>query len=134
MAKADPVGAIEIAHRLDVTPKTVQTWRFRRALPPADYQVNGADAWDWMTILRWAGQTGRLRTEAMAAAYKAKFRKDPAPPNEGGAGTWKTPAKQVAAQRAARRTATKPPSTKSVKKKPARKTAAKKAAAAGKPN
>jgi len=58
--RADPVGIVEIAERLDVVRDTVDKWRERGLLPDADYTVGGRPAWEWSTIEAWAVETGRL--------------------------------------------------------------------------
>lgn len=71
--REDPVGIIEIAERLDYPVRTVHQWNFREVLPPPDYDsVNGGQAWHWRTILRWAGESGRLdRRPALVAEFDA---------------------------------------------------------------
>ncbi|HUR17004.1 MAG TPA: hypothetical protein VMZ33_06940 [Candidatus Limnocylindrales bacterium] len=39
---------------------TVQQWKFRKLLPPAECTVNALDAWSVDAIWRWAEKTGRL--------------------------------------------------------------------------
>jgi predicted DNA-binding transcriptional regulator AlpA len=56
-----PVGAAEIAARLDVKAQTVHTWRHRGVLPPPRWTVSGQPAWDWSEIEEWAKRTGRLK-------------------------------------------------------------------------
>jgi hypothetical protein len=56
----DPVGTVEIAERLGVTRRTVETWRYRQLLPEARWTVGGGPAWQWRDIERWARETGRL--------------------------------------------------------------------------
>lgn len=63
-----PVGGQEIAQLLHVKPTTVQQWKFRGLLPPADFVVNGMDAWSTATILDWAHETGRLGRTAHVAS------------------------------------------------------------------
>jgi hypothetical protein len=59
--EALPVGALEIADRLCVPPKTVATWKQRDRFPPARWTVGGDDAWDWWRDIEpWARRTGRL--------------------------------------------------------------------------
>lgn len=55
----EPVGAVEIAARLDVQRATVDRWRQRDILPAPEMTVGGRPAWWWSTILRWARATGR---------------------------------------------------------------------------
>jgi hypothetical protein len=83
---SDPVGTAEIAQRLDVEVSTVHQWRFRNALPPADYEsINSNSAWEWRTILHWAGATGRIKPGSSAyASYRSVFGIDPAPQRTGG--------------------------------------------------
>lgn len=90
--KSDPVGAIEIASRLGVKDTTVHMWEYRGLMPPPEFNaVNGGRAWEWLTILRWAGECGRAHSAASRKEFKARFGKDPAPPHRGG-----RPAKAVA--------------------------------------
>ena len=63
-----PVGAAEIATRLDVRPQTVHTWRYRKLLPHPRWTVSGQPAWDWPEIEAWARRTGRLRAGDAHAA------------------------------------------------------------------
>lgn len=83
-----PIGALEVAAMLQVKNRTVHQWVTRNVLPTADYpSVNGSQAWKRKTILRWAGETGRIRLpelDALAAEYRAVFGKEPAPPRSGG--------------------------------------------------
>ncbi len=57
----EPVGLVEIAHRLGVVRDTADKWRVRGELPPPDFTVGGRPAWRWATIEAWARRTGRLR-------------------------------------------------------------------------
>lgn len=60
-AMNDPVGIQELTRRLGVQERTGHHWWYLKALPPPDYDsVNGTRAWEWITILLWAGRTGRL--------------------------------------------------------------------------
>ncbi len=56
-----PVGAAEIAARLQVNPHTVHTWRHRRLMREPRWTVSGQPAWDWAEVEAWARRTGRLR-------------------------------------------------------------------------
>jgi len=55
-----PIGPQEITAMLDVRPGTVDTWRARGVLPPADMTVSGRPLWWPGTIRRWAEESGRL--------------------------------------------------------------------------
>lgn len=80
-----PVGATEIAERLDVAHYTVHTWLRRGVMPEPEYpSVNGSRAWEWSSILRWAGRTGRIRTAELGVQYGEMFGEDPAPVRRGG--------------------------------------------------
>lgn len=75
---AQPVGTAEIAELLGVAPRTVHQWKQRGVLPPPDHRsVNGSPAWEWARILLWAGETGRLRTPELEAAYTAMTNRAP---------------------------------------------------------
>lgn len=92
--RSDPVGVIEIAKRLGVKDRSVHMWRYRTergemgvglGLPVPDHRsVNGHGAWEWRTILAWAGRTGRLRDPDLAAEYRKLTGEDPAPEHQGG--------------------------------------------------
>lgn len=70
-AKAEPVGKMEIAARLGCKVKTVHTWQLRKIMPPPDYpSVNGTPAWEWSTILLWAGQTGHIQDPKARRQYR----------------------------------------------------------------
>jgi len=55
-----PVGATEIAERLDVKRTTVQQWTQRGLLPEPRWVVGGRPAWAWADVEQWARETGRL--------------------------------------------------------------------------
>lgn len=57
--ECEPVGAIEIAQRLGVSPDTVYQWRWRQLLPEVRWTVGGRPAWNWPDIQAWAEDTGR---------------------------------------------------------------------------
>jgi hypothetical protein len=83
--KHDPVGAIEIAARLGVKERTVHMWLFRELMPEPDFpSVNGTRAWDWNTILRWAGTTGHIHSDEARAEYTALTGGEPIAPRKGG--------------------------------------------------
>jgi hypothetical protein len=74
---ADPVGVLEIADRLGVKDRSVHKMIQRGVMPPPDYvTVNGSRAWEWRTILWWAGETQRLAKEALREEYRFTFRRD----------------------------------------------------------
>jgi hypothetical protein len=101
---ADPVGIIELSERLGVKLPTGHTWRNRGILPPPDYtSINGSRAWEWHTILKWAGETGHIMSDQAAFQYKATFGIDPQPGGVPGV----KPAKKAAAAKAPARAKTK---------------------------
>lgn len=55
----EPVGAGEIADRLDVRPATVAQWLQRGLLPEHQWMIGGRKVWDWPVVEEWAAQTGR---------------------------------------------------------------------------
>jgi hypothetical protein len=74
----DPVGVIEIAERLGVQDRSVHMMRRRGVLPAPHYdQINGSRAWEWRTVLWWAGETGRLRSRKLKAEYRSTFDLEP---------------------------------------------------------
>jgi hypothetical protein len=64
MTKHQPyeiVGLQEIAELLEVETRTPHAWKYRKLLPPPDYDsINGLIAWDRYTVIEWAARTGRL--------------------------------------------------------------------------
>lgn len=51
----DPVGAVEIATRLGVKRRTVDSWRQRDiGFPEPRWSVGGRPAWNWDDVERWA--------------------------------------------------------------------------------
>jgi len=57
----------------------------RNIMPDPDYPaVNGAKAWEWVTILKWAGATGHIRSEMCRKEYEARFGGAPVEPRKGG--------------------------------------------------
>lgn len=82
---ADPVGKLEMAQRLGVGPRTPNQWVLRGHLPKPDYPaVNGSAAWEWATVLKWAGNNGFIHSTAAAAEFAKKFKNDPVSPRGGG--------------------------------------------------
>lgn len=74
----DPVGAMEIGERLGIDSRSVHVANRRGSMPePSGNQVNGFDAWEWRTILWWAGETKRLRTPELVAQFEAMFEETP---------------------------------------------------------
>lgn len=74
----DPVGILEIAERLGVKDRSVHMMRRRGVLPEPDYgNVNGARAWEWRTVLWWAGEAGRLYSDGLVDQYEAMFGDNP---------------------------------------------------------
>lgn len=81
----DPyLGAREVAELLNVRPRTVHQWRFRRRLPESDVVLHATNLWRRSTILRWAGDTGRLRAPALRAEYEKRWETEPLPYRQGG--------------------------------------------------
>lgn len=79
----DPVGVIEIAERLGVLDRSVHKMIQRGRLPDPDYDaVNGSRAWEWRTILWWAGETRRLNRETLRDEYRRTFRVEPPVPRK----------------------------------------------------
>lgn len=71
--ECDPVGTREVAQRIGVQERTVHMWGHRGRLPEPDWpSINGYRAWNWATILWWAGETGRLNDD-LVAQYRATF-------------------------------------------------------------
>lgn len=62
----EPVGAQEIAERLDVSVHTVYKWQQRGdsliggAMPEPKWTVSGGSAWNWPDVYRWAKKSDRL--------------------------------------------------------------------------
>lgn len=74
---ADPVGVLEIAQRLGVRDRTVHMWLYRGIVPDPDYSsVNGSRAWEWATVLEWAGRTGHVYDEVAKSEYASKHGKE----------------------------------------------------------
>ena len=56
-----PVGPPEIAERLNVERRTVDSWRQRDVgFPEPRWTVGGRPAWDWPDVEKWARLTSRL--------------------------------------------------------------------------
>lgn len=55
--QCDPVGAVEIATRLGVARRTVDSWRGRGTkgdpFPEPRWTVGGRPAWNWDDVERW---------------------------------------------------------------------------------
>lgn len=69
----DPVGAMEIAERLGMEARSIHMVGRRGQLPEPDFTVNNSRAWRWAKILWWAGETDRLRLDALCAEYAKTF-------------------------------------------------------------
>lgn len=82
--KCCPVGKIEVAARLGVQERTAHMWQFRGLLPDPEFTVNGLPAWSWLTVLRWAGDGGRLGTDELRDEYRRTFKREPAPQRTAG--------------------------------------------------
>lgn len=81
---ADPVGPIEIAPRLGVDKRTVDKWLEKGLMPDPDYpSVNGLRAWEWRTVLRWAGVDGRIRNQDAEDEFRRLFGRAPVVPRRG---------------------------------------------------
>lgn len=84
-SEPDRVDVHEIAARLGVGVKTIHVWRStRRIMPEPDYDTAEGHLWDWETILRWAGDTGRLRSVERIDEYRKLTGHDPIAPRKGG--------------------------------------------------
>lgn len=99
---ADPVGVLEIADRLGVQAATAHRWlqmdktTAKLGIPEPTYpSVNGSRAWEWPEILRWAGETGRLKSASLQMEFRRRFSKDPVPPRKGGAMSKLSPEEQL---------------------------------------
>lgn len=77
-SNADPVGVLEIAKRLGVRDRTVHMWLYRQIVPAPDYEsVNGCRAWEWETVLKWAGETGHVYAPEAKEEFAERFGKEP---------------------------------------------------------
>lgn len=84
-AFADPLlGVREVADFLDVKPRTVNQWVFRRLLPEPDVALHATSLWKRSTILRWAGDTGRLSRSVLRVEYEIRWKVEPVPYRRGG--------------------------------------------------
>jgi hypothetical protein len=55
MRACDPVGAVEIAERLNVKRGTVDMWRIRSiGFPEPRWTVGGRPAWNWDEVEQWS--------------------------------------------------------------------------------
>lgn len=60
-SEPDPVGAVEVAERLNVKRRTVDQWRQRATdFPAPRWTVGGRPAWNFDDVEAWAKRTGRL--------------------------------------------------------------------------
>lgn len=79
------MGLTELADRLGVKPTTPHQWKRRGLMPPPDYTISGILAWDWRTILRWAGLNGKIHSAEAVAQYREVFGEEPQETRLGGA-------------------------------------------------
>jgi len=101
----DPVGLNEIAERLDVVGQTARNWASGPGFPTPDYvSINNGPAWEWTTVLRWVGETGRARTPALRRDFERRFGALPVRPRKAG-----RPSRFTAAQLDAMATSTDDP-------------------------
>lgn len=56
-----PLGIPEIAELLEVSRRTVETWRYRGILPEPDMVVSSTPLWWRDTVETFAAATGRAR-------------------------------------------------------------------------
>lgn len=77
-------GVREVAAFLDVKPRTVNQWVFRRLLPDPDVALHATRLWKRSTLLRWAGDTGRLSRSVLRAEYEMRWKVEPVPYRRGG--------------------------------------------------
>lgn len=76
---------MEIAERLGVQRATAHKWLQRAILPDPDWpSVSGNKAWDWSNVLRWAGETGHVRSAEAAVEYEKLTGQRPIEPRVGG--------------------------------------------------
>lgn len=80
----EPLGKKEVAELIGVQDNTIKSLIYKRAMPAADFEVNGKPAWKRKTILAWAGSTGRARTPELRAEYLAVFGHEALPPQYAG--------------------------------------------------
>ena len=70
----EPVGLKEMAERLGVAQGTAWQWKKRGVLPEPDFpSVHGRAAWNWPTILKWAGRRGSIHCEEGVKAFVDMF-------------------------------------------------------------
>lgn len=63
----EPVGVVEIADRLKVSRKTVDSWRQRRTgFPEPKWLVGNRPAWDWRDVHVWAQGRGLVKATPTA--------------------------------------------------------------------
>lgn len=93
------LGTHEVAEFLGVKPRTVSQWRSRRRLPEPDLVLNATNLWRRSTILRWAGDTGRLSSTALRAEYERLWKVAAVPYRKGGPIPDPRPVRPVAGMR-----------------------------------
>lgn len=80
-----PVGYAEIGELLLMEPVTVRQWKWKGQMPEPDFpSVHGMPAWERDTIIRWAGELGKLRTDELQDEYRALTGAEPVPYRKGG--------------------------------------------------
>ena len=58
---AQVFGVSELPEFLGVKRTTAHVWGYRKQLPPPDFEsINGFRAWNRLTVVKWAAETGRL--------------------------------------------------------------------------
>jgi hypothetical protein len=67
-----PVGYAEIGEILAMEPVTVRQWKWKGQMPEPDYpSIHGMPAWERATIIEWAGDMGKLRTDELRDEFRA---------------------------------------------------------------
>lgn len=62
MRACDPVGIKEVAHRLGVQRRTVDSWLGRKTgFPEPRWRIGGRPAWNWDDVVVWVESTNHRR-------------------------------------------------------------------------